>query len=65
MVLQPEPYPETMHTQMLSGQTPMGTFATNLTDKLNKADNVVEPESIQLEFVDQKAEVFAPSAVQH
>jgi hypothetical protein len=44
MALQPEPFAANSHTHIMSAQTPMGTFATNLTDKLNRADNVVEPE---------------------
>ena len=61
--LKPDSDNGSSRTQMMDRQTPMGTFATNLTDKLNRADSVVEPESIQLEFVDQQAE--APAVVQY
>ena len=35
-------------------QTPIGTFQTNQTDKENKADTVVRPEAVELDFGDNQ-----------
>jgi len=45
----PAPAP-TAQTMSLGDATPVGTFATNQTDKLANADPVVEPGDVQLDF---------------